>query len=39
MLFLYESYPIDTSAFMAVHELAVTEFNNREYKHYPPLSV
>src|SRR5690606_19510449 len=37
-LFLYESYPIDTSAFMGVQELAVTEFNNREYNHYP-LSV
>ncbi len=37
-LFLYESYPIDTSAFAGVHELAVTEFNNREYNHYP-LSV
>ncbi|OMB87914.1 non-ribosomal peptide synthetase [Mycolicibacterium conceptionense] len=37
-LFLYESYPIDTSAFLGVQELAVTEFNNREYNHYP-LSV
>ena len=37
-LFLYESYPIDTSAFAGVHELAITEFNNREYNHYP-LSV
>ncbi|MDV3126106.1 amino acid adenylation domain-containing protein [Mycobacterium sp. 21AC1] len=37
-LFLYESYPIDTSAFMGVQELAITEFNNREYNHYP-LSV
>ncbi|MDH6195687.1 glycopeptidolipid biosynthesis protein [Mycobacterium frederiksbergense] len=37
-LFLYESYPIDTSAFGGVQELAVTEFNNREYNHYP-LSV
>jgi glycopeptidolipid biosynthesis protein len=37
-LFLYESYPIDTSAYMGVHELAITEFNNREYNHYP-LSV
>ena len=34
-LFLYESYPIDTTAFMGVQELAVTEFNNREYNHYP----
>ncbi|MUM20033.1 amino acid adenylation domain-containing protein [Mycobacterium sp. CBMA271] len=37
-LFLYESYPIDTSAFMGVQELAVTEFVTREYNHYP-LSV
>ena len=37
-LFLYESYPIDTSAFMGVHELAVTDFVSREYNHYP-LSV
>ena len=37
-LFLYESYPIDTGAFSGGHELAVTEFTNREYNHYP-LSV
>ena len=37
-LFLYESYPIDTSGFMGVHELTITEFKNREYNHYP-LSV
>ena len=37
-LFLYESYPIDTSAFSGAHELAVTEFSNRESNHYP-LSV
>ncbi|MCB0945672.1 MAG: amino acid adenylation domain-containing protein, partial [Mycobacterium sp.] len=37
-LFLYESYPIDTSAFMGVHELTVTDFTSREYNHYP-LSV
>nr|WP_327533125.1 non-ribosomal peptide synthetase [uncultured Mycolicibacterium sp.] len=37
-LFLYESYPIDTSAFTGVHELAITDFKNREYNHYP-LSV
>jgi glycopeptidolipid biosynthesis protein len=37
-LFLYESYPIDTSTYMGVQELAITEFNNREYNHYP-LSV
>ncbi|MGV0837953.1 amino acid adenylation domain-containing protein [Mycolicibacterium thermoresistibile] len=37
-LFLYESYPIDTSGFSGVQDLAVTEFTNREYNHYP-LSV
>ncbi len=37
-LFLYESYPIDTSAFSGAYELAITEFNNREHNHYP-LSV
>ncbi|MBB4852735.1 glycopeptidolipid biosynthesis protein [Mycobacteroides chelonae] len=37
-LFLYESYPIDASAFMGAQELAVTEFVTREYNHYP-LSV
>ena len=37
-LFLYESYPIDTSAFMGVQELTVTDFVSREYNHYP-LSV
>jgi glycopeptidolipid biosynthesis protein len=37
-LFLYESYPIDTSAMSGVQELAITEFSNREYNHYP-LSV
>ncbi|KRQ18708.1 MULTISPECIES: non-ribosomal peptide synthetase [unclassified Mycobacteroides] len=37
-LFLYESYPIDTSAFTGVQELAITEFVTREYNHYP-LSV
>ncbi|MDT5153023.1 MAG: glycopeptidolipid biosynthesis protein, partial [Mycobacterium sp.] len=37
-LFLYESYPFDASVFSGVHELAVTEFTNREYNHYP-LSV
>ncbi len=37
-LFLYESYPVDTSAFMGVHELTITDFTSREYNHYP-LSV
>src|SRR4029079_4680211 len=37
-IFLYESYPIDTSALLGVRELAITEFRNRESNHYP-LSV
>lgn len=37
-LFLYESYPIDTSAFGSAQELAITGFSNREHNHYP-LSV
>ena len=34
-LFLYESYPIDTSAFGGAQELAITDFANREHNHYP----
>ncbi|ATA28872.1 non-ribosomal peptide synthetase 2 [Mycobacterium lepraemurium] len=37
-LLVYENYPIDASALLDVHELAVTEFSSREYNHYP-LSV
>jgi glycopeptidolipid biosynthesis protein len=37
-LFVYENYPIDTAALLSVHELAITDFSNREYNHYP-LSV
>ncbi|MCB0941189.1 MAG: amino acid adenylation domain-containing protein, partial [Mycobacterium sp.] len=37
-LFLYESYPVDITAFMGVHELSITDFVSREYNHYP-LSV
>jgi glycopeptidolipid biosynthesis protein len=37
-LFLYENYPLDADAFSGAHELTITEFNNREYNHYP-LSV
>ncbi|ORA20731.1 non-ribosomal peptide synthetase [Mycobacterium arosiense] len=37
-LFLYENYPIDVGALLGVNELAVTEFNSREFNHYP-LSV
>ena len=34
-LFVYENYPIDTAALVGNHELAITEFTNREYNHYP----
>ena len=34
-LFVYENYPIDTTALSGDHELAVTEVANREYNHYP----
>jgi hypothetical protein len=37
-LFVYENYPIDSAALLGVRELAITEFSNREYNHYP-LSV
>ena len=34
-LFLYENYPLDTTAPLGVDGLAITEFSNREYNHYP----
>ena len=34
-LFMFENYPIDTAALSGVDGLAVTEFTNREYNHYP----
>ena len=34
-LFAYENYPIDTAAPLGVDGLAITEFTNREYNHYP----
>ena len=34
-LFVYENYPIDTNALVGVDGLAITDFNNREYNHYP----
>ncbi len=34
-LFVYENYPIDTAALSSVNGLAITEFSNREYNHYP----
>ena len=32
---MYENYPIDTAALSGVNGLAITEFTNREYNHYP----
>ncbi|BCZ24993.1 non-ribosomal peptide synthetase [Mycobacterium senriense] len=37
-LFLYENYPVDPGALLGGHDLAVTEFDVREFNHYP-LSV
>jgi non-ribosomal peptide synthetase component F len=37
-LFVYENYPIDSAALLGVRELAIAEFTNREFNHYP-LSV
>ena len=34
-LFVYENYPIDITALGGVNGLAITEFSNREYNHYP----
>ncbi len=34
-VFVYENYPIDTGAPLGVDGLAITEFSNREYNHYP----
>ena len=34
-LFVYENYPVDTTAAAGEHELAITEFTSREYNHYP----
>ncbi len=34
-LFVYENYPIDTSASLGVDGLAISDFTNREYNHYP----
>ena len=34
-LFVYENYPIDTSALLGAHELAITEFTSHQYTHYP----
>jgi non-ribosomal peptide synthetase component F len=37
-LFMYENYPIDTTATAGDQELAITDITAREYNHYP-LSV
>jgi hypothetical protein len=37
-VFVYENYPINTTAVDAIHELAITEFTTRDFYHYP-LSV
>ena len=34
-LFVYENYPIDTTALSVVNGLAITEVATREYNHYP----
>ncbi len=34
-LFVYENYPLDTTAPLGVDGLAITEFSTREYNHYP----
>ncbi|OHV03493.1 non-ribosomal peptide synthetase [Mycobacterium talmoniae] len=34
-LFVYENYPVDTAALSGGDGLAITEFTNREYNHYP----
>jgi hypothetical protein len=37
-LFMYENYPIDTTAMGGDHQLAITNIDAREFNHYP-LSV
>ena len=34
-LFVYQNYPVDTTALFGANGLAVTEFTGREYNHYP----
>ncbi|WP_139333359.1 non-ribosomal peptide synthetase, partial [Mycobacterium sp. SP-6446] len=34
-LFAFENYPLDTDGLLGVDGLAVTEFTNHEYNHYP----
>ena len=34
-LFVFENYPLDSTAALDTDELAITEFTTREYNHYP----
>ncbi|HEY1440970.1 MAG TPA: condensation domain-containing protein, partial [Mycobacterium sp.] len=34
-LFVFENYPVDPDGLLGTDGLAVTEFSNREYNHYP----
>jgi amino acid adenylation domain-containing protein/non-ribosomal peptide synthase protein (TIGR01720 family) len=34
-VFVYENYPVDTTALSGLDELTVTEITNRDYYHYP----
>ncbi|WP_408633103.1 amino acid adenylation domain-containing protein, partial [Mycobacterium hippophais] len=34
-MFVYENYPVDTDAPLGPDGLAITDFTNREYNHYP----
>ena len=34
-LFVYENYPLDTTALFSANGLAITEYTGREYNHYP----
>jgi amino acid adenylation domain-containing protein/non-ribosomal peptide synthase protein (TIGR01720 family) len=34
-LFVYENYPLDSTALSSTNGLAITEFSHREYNHYP----
>ena len=34
-LFVYENYPVDTTALSGAHELAITEITTHESTHYP----
>jgi len=34
-LFVYENYPVDTGTPLGIDDLAIAEFTNREFNHYP----